>query len=86
MCRGSRADYIGTRELIPSSPAAELRVKRTFSNFSGTKDRVQEQFGLTEDWYRQWGDGDGDDDAMFRSKHRIEAFGLLMSSIGCDAI
>ena len=37
-----------THELIPSGPVAESesRVERTFSNFTGAKDRVQEQLGV----------------------------------------
>ena len=37
------------RELMLSDPVAESesRVERTFSTFSGAKDRVQEQLGTT---------------------------------------
>ena len=47
-----------THELMPSGPVAEseLRVARNFSTFSGAKDRIQEQLGMTgKDGYREGG-------------------------------
>ena len=47
-----------TPEPIPSGPVAEseLRVARNFSTFSGAKDRIQEQLGMTgKDGYREGG-------------------------------
>ena len=40
-----------THELMLFSPIAEseLWVARNFSPFSGTKDRIQEQFGMTQE-------------------------------------
>ena len=62
---------------------SESRVERTFSTFSDAKDRIQEQLGTTgKDGYQELGVRD----TRFGSKHRIEAFSLLTSGVGCGAI
>ena len=48
-CARAAEQVFRTRVLMPFGPVAESesRVERTFSTFSGAKDRVQEQLGTT---------------------------------------
>ena len=75
-----------TRELMLSSPVAEseCRVARNFSPFSGGKDNSGAIGYDWEGWLQSaekwvW-------DQRFQSNRRIEAFSLLTSGVGCDAV
>ena len=85
-CARAAEQVFRTRELMPSSLVAksESRVERTFATFSGAKDTESRSSWVQLG--RVGTENEGLGDTRFGSEHRIEAFSLLTSGVGCDAI